>query len=131
MTDDYQKIPTDVLVQHAKALALETGEVDALVPDDCDDWSIQDMDVHNVGVSEDGVVHVHGTSVGTVSERTAKATRWQPAEYENHEIPVEISIELDMTGHSGLGTAYVHAEAAGSDPRKPPEPDINAHRYDL
>lgn len=62
----------------------------------------------------------------TVSERTSRATRWQPAEYKNHSVPVIVEVTLyfedDPSEYSFPETEVLVHQA--DYPTKPPAPDI-------
>jgi len=125
-------VPREQLIEHAITLAQEepSDHYDVWVPDQCEDWSIRDMDVETVDLDTDGTVHIHGTTTDTVSEQVRRATRLNPPEYRNHEVTIRITIELNLAGNLGFGEAYVHVEA-DEDPLAPPSPDVHAHMYDL
>jgi len=138
MTDDEPtvSVPDATLAQRTIDLALEVGEYDEMwVPDDCDDWSLKDLSVDTVDMKDDTTVVVEGEVTGSVSVKVSSARynppgKAHPAEYERHDIPIWLRIEWDMSKFAQSGEITIAAEAL-DDPTAPPEPNIDAHRYDL
>lgn len=128
MTDGTIAVPQDALAQRTIDLALEVGEYnDCRVPDDCDDWSLKDMDVDYV-TTDGSTVIVEGEVEGSVSEKVLSARynppgKAHPAEYENHDVPIWIRIEWDLEKFAKVGEIQMEAEAL-DDPSAPPAPDI-------
>jgi hypothetical protein len=137
MTDDEPtvSVPAATLAQRTIDLALEIGEYDRLhIPDDCDEWSLKDMDVDTVEMKDESTVVVEGEVTGSVAEKVSSArynppSKAHPAEYESHDVPIWLRIEWDMSQFACTDEISIEGEAL-KDPTAPPEPDIDAHRYD-
>jgi hypothetical protein len=128
MTDDTIEVPRDALVQRTIDIALEVGQYDDFrVPDDCDDWSLKDMDVDYV-TTDGSTVIVEGLVEGSVTTKVASARynppgKAHPAEYERHDVPIDISIRWDLEKFAKVGEIKLYAQAR-KDPSEPPAPDI-------
>jgi len=122
MTDETIELDKDVVAQHVIAHAREWGVQEDSTPDGCDNWSLANMTVDGVEVTDDGsTILVYGHDTGTVQELVNGGTRMNPADYRSHEVPVHIDIRYDVTANSGLGAAHTTARTDG-DPREPPSP---------
>lgn len=95
------RVERETLIDHLIASALEYGFVDDLVapPDPHSDsevdFSLKDVDSWDIDPDGDRII-LTGRTTGTWSERVSRATRHHPAEYEQHEIPVKITVIADF-----------------------------------
>jgi len=80
-------------------LAREGNGLDVSVDDDVEidwsDWSIEEVDMGVTNNSDnEPYIEVHFTQQSSQSERVARATHWQPAEYTNHDVELIGTVRL-------------------------------------
>lgn len=100
MTDDAVELPTDVLAEHIRKQLLLDCDLDVLAPEgvDVDVWdTIRDADVKYVEyVPEDSELHAVFETETHAQKRVARATHWEPAEYENHYLETFVNVVWDF-----------------------------------
>lgn len=110
------------LAEHGWALALEAGQIEdhASSPPERGaeaeiEWSIDDVGDWDADPDGDGELVLTGEATGSYQVKTADAVRnppgrAHPAEYENRELDLAVSIRLDPAAHDGLGDATAVVE---------------------
>jgi len=131
---DTTDVPTEQFARHVLPLCLES-EVDWLVTDEVreqiDYTDLADpRAVTEIEVTDDEVC-IHAEHEATVSEQVARRTHHHPAEYENHDVTVHVCAAMPWPEENyEMPTGEVYVEQLNH-PTAPPEPDVDAHRYDL
>lgn len=116
------EVPTDVLFDHAMTLAMEdTGTYNSFVDDEVEFAlsSITSFDECDT-TWEDGTFTIvfQCEAEGSVSKRVARATRWNPAEYETESVPIHVELHYRPQANGGFGGVDVEIEG-GHNPFKP------------
>jgi len=132
--NDITEVPTEQFARHILPLCLE-GEILWEVDDEVkDDISYNDLadpsNLEDVVITDDEV-RLFGTVSTSVSEKVASSTRWEPAEYKNHDVTVLYTATMPWpTEDYQMPTGDVLVEQ-DSYPTAPPSPDVHEHKYDL
>lgn len=136
-------VPQAQLAKHAMRQAYEAPSeyVYDGVDSNVDNWSL--YDAHNHIVHVDSVISdslrrgpfteidtdeslwglvVGAELTGTVSERVSRATRWNPAEYRNHDVPIFVEAAWFPRPDQLAPFTALHIEQAG-DPLGTPDPE--------
>jgi hypothetical protein len=95
---DTVELPRDVLGEHVREQIKLDSDIREHTRDgvDIDTWEHIDTATLEHIAWEDGNLHAWFESETTVSERVARATRHQPAEYRHHDADVLISVTWDF-----------------------------------
>jgi len=127
--------PAEQLAKHALHEAYE-GDYEESLPESFDEDSFDLFDAHNNIVYVDEIerdgqwgLRIECELEGTASVRSSRGSRWHPPEYDTETVPVYVHALWIPTDSLAPETSLrVEAER---DPFAPPEPDIEAHRYDV
>lgn len=127
-------VPKAQFIRHVVALARE-GPIEW----HCNDDVQEDLDYTDV-FRPSNLLHAENheecyvlffETTGSVSERVARATHWQPAEYETHEVPIHGEVTMAWPDDEyQLPETTARIEQVDY-PTEPPAPDVHAHKYDL
>lgn len=131
------ELPAEQLAKHAMCHAYEGPHEESSPPMGFDEDSYDLYDAHNNIVYVDTITDDEGRTglcieaelEGTVSERTSRGNRWHPPEYDTETVPVRVVATWVPRDRLDPDTT-LRVEYEG-DPFGPPEPDIEAYRYDL
>lgn len=118
---DTTSVPTEPLVEHIVAEALEVGEIDhePSPPEGAEDleYSWRDIDDWDVDIDGDVIV-LTGATTAHYSIQTARAvtsappSKCHPAEFRQEDLPLLVEIRADWTAQHGLGAYTISAEVA-------------------
>lgn len=121
-------LPAEQLGKHALRQAFETCGCGGFVDDEVE-YSLRDA-VDNIEYvesisNEDGMegVLVYAEINGRVSERVSMGTRFQPPEYETHDIPIGIAVTWIPRSDSFEAEVECEIEQIGTNPLTPPNPE--------
>jgi len=128
MSDDIDTtdVPTAQFAQHVLTLAAE-GDVKWQVSDEVKDkLNYSDVfrakHVENIETTEEHV-EIYCSLSSSVSEKVARASRWQPAEYANHDVTIYVTVTMDWPDDQYQLPRTEAFVGQGEYPTAPPEPE--------
>lgn len=113
------EVDDSLMAEHVIAEALEVGEFD--MPGSIGlgeygqheqplEWDIENLNPESCDVHvDDGVIHVTGTIEGTYSVQTSRGSRHHPAEYENKDVTIFVTITRPL---GDMSAPQVYGEIA-------------------